>query len=49
MDASPQAIAYFLKRMETDDYFLVDHCTKTENAEFTFTWSPDELFRMEME
>lgn len=49
VDASPQEIAYLLKRMETDDHFLVDHCTKTENAEFTFIWSPEELFGMEME
>ena len=49
VDASPQEIAYFLKRMETDDHFLTDHCTKMENAEFSFTWSPEELFGMEME
>ena len=48
-DASPQEVAYFLKRIETDERFLADHCTKNESTDFTFVWSPEELFGMEME
>ena len=49
VDASPQEVAYFLNRIETDERFLTDHCTNIENADFTFVWSPEELFGMEME
>lgn len=49
VDASPQEVAYFLNRIETEERFLTDHCTNIENADFTFVWSPEELFGMEME
>lgn len=47
--ATPEEIAYFMKRIEADDQFLSNHCDNIESADFTIQWSPEELFGMEME
>lgn len=46
--ATPEEIAYFMNRIEMDADFLSDRCDNIEDVEFTFLWSPDELFEMEM-
>ena len=46
--ATPEEVAYFTKRLEADEYFLRDHCDCIEDVDFSFQWSPDELFGMEM-
>ncbi len=45
--ASPAEVAYFMKRMERDPAFLSEHCDNIEDADFSFIWSPDELYGME--
>lgn len=46
--ATPEEVAYFTRRAaETDDFFY-DHCTDAGHSDFSFTWSPQELFGMEM-
>ena len=45
--ATPEEVAYFMKRIEMDDTFL-SRCDNIEDVEFTFGWSPDELFGMKM-
>ena len=47
-DASPEEVAYFIKRMERDDKFLSGHCDNIESFDFTFEWSPEQTFDMEM-
>ena len=47
--ATPEEIAYFMMRMEMQEDFLSDHCDNIEDVDFTFSWSPDELFGMEMQ
>ena len=47
--ATPEEIAYFMKRMEQNENFLSDYCDNIEDADFSFVWSPDELFNMEIE
>ena len=46
--ATPEEVAYFYKRMEDNQDFLTSRCQNIEKADFDFIWSPDELFRMEM-
>ena len=46
--ATPEEIAYFMNRIEMDADFLTGHCDNIEDVDFTFSWSPDELFEMEM-
>ena len=46
--ASPEEVAYLTIRRDNDPRFLADHCTSIENVEFSFSWSPAELFGMEM-
>lgn len=46
--ATPEEVAYFMRRMEMQSNFLTSRCRKMENADFTFTWSPEELFHMEV-
>lgn len=48
-NATPEEIAYFMKRMEMDDSFLADHCDNIEDVDFSIQWSPDELYGMEMD
>ncbi|MCZ9313484.1 MAG: hypothetical protein O0V67_08895 [Methanocorpusculum sp.] len=45
--ASPPEEPYFMKRMERDPAFLSEHCDNIEDADFSFIWSPDELYGME--
>lgn len=46
--ATPEEIAYFMKRIEMQEDFLSDRCDNIESVDFTFSWSPEELFGMEM-
>lgn len=46
--ATPEEVAYFMKRMEMDADFLHDRCDCIEDVDFTFQWSPEELFELEM-
>lgn len=46
--ATPEEVAYFMKRMEMDENFLRDSCDCIEDVDFSFQWSPAELFGMEM-
>lgn len=46
--ATPEEVAYFMMRMEMQADFLQDRCDNIEDVDFTFTWSPQELFRTEM-
>jgi len=46
--ATPEEVAYFMKRMDMDADFLHDHCDCIEDVDFTFQWSPEELFELEM-
>lgn len=46
--ATPEEVAYFMMRMERNPDFLQDSCTKGESSDFDFTWSPEELFGMEL-
>lgn len=46
--ASPEEVAYFMKRMERDDKFLSEHCDNIESVDFTFDWSPEQEFGMEI-
>ena len=45
--ASIEEIAYLTLRMNADDRFLTDHCDNIESVDFTFIYSPDELFGMD--
>lgn len=47
--AAPEEIAYFTMRLNADEEFLQDHCDNIEDADFSFIWSPEELFGTEME
>ena len=47
-NASPEEIAYFMARMDKDSEFLSKSCDNIEDVDFSFIWSPDELFEMEM-
>ena len=43
--ATPEEVAYFMKRIEMDDTFL-SRCDNIESVDFTINWSPVELFNM---
>ena len=45
--ATPEEVAYFMKRIEMDDTFL-SRCDNIESVDFTINWSPEELFNMEV-
>ena len=45
--ATPEEVAYFMERMETDDTFL-SRCDNIEDVDFNFQWSPEEIFDMEV-
>lgn len=47
--ASYSDILWFSSRLKSDRSFLTDYCDNIEDVNFRFTWSPEELFRMEME
>lgn len=44
--ATPEEVAYFMKRQEMDPNFIQDRCTQIGTSEFQFNWSPEELFGM---
>ena len=46
--ASPEEVAYFMKRIEMDETFL-SRCDNIESVDFTINWSPEELFNMEVQ
>ena len=45
--ATPEEVAYFMMRMNQDETFL-SRCDNIESVDFTISWSPDELFDMEV-
>ena len=45
--ATPEEIAYFMKRIDMNPDFLNSRCDNIEDVDFGFNWSPDELFGME--
>lgn len=45
--ATPEEVAYLMKRIEMDDTFL-SRCDNIEDVDFNFQWSPEELFDMEV-
>lgn len=47
-DATPEEVAYFMKRIESRTDFIESRCKKAENAEFQFTKSDEHQFGMEM-
>lgn len=46
--ATPEEVAYFYMRKDDNPDFLNDRCQNIEKVDFDFNWSPDELFRLEM-
>lgn len=42
--ATPEEIAYFMKRIEMDKNFISSRCQNIDKVDFDFTWSPNELF-----
>lgn len=47
--ATPEEVAYFKIRADTDEEFLHDHCDNIEDADFTIHWSPEELYSVDLE
>ena len=47
INASIDEVAYLTLRMNADDRFLTGHCDNIESVDFTFIYSPDELFGMD--
>ena len=45
--ASIEEVAYFHLRMQNDENFLSGHCDNIESVDFTYNYSPDELFGMD--
>ena len=45
--ATPEEIAYFMKRIDMNPDFLSNRCTNIESVDFNFNWDPVELFGME--
>lgn len=48
-EASYSDILWFSSRLKSGNSFLTDYCESIEEVNFRFTWSPDELFGMEIE
>ena len=46
--ATLEEVAYFYKRIEMREDFLSARCDNIEDVDFTFRWSPEELFGMKM-
>lgn len=46
MRASPEEIDDLMQRMKDDSGFLNRCCSNLESVNFTFIWSPEELFDM---
>lgn len=47
--ATSEEIAYFMKRIDMKPDFLASRCDNIEDSDFTVSWSPDELFNMEVQ
>ncbi len=47
--ASYSDTLWFSSRIKSGSSFLTDYCENIEEVNFSFTWSPEELFGMEME
>lgn len=47
--ASYSDTLWFSSRLKSGSSFLTDYCEAIEDVNFSFTWSPEELFGMEME
>ena len=47
--ATPEEIAYFMKRIEMQSDFLNRSCDCIENSDFAFSWTPNENFEIDME
>ena len=45
--ATPEEVAYFMKRIDMNPDFLSNRCTNIEDVDFEFNWDPEELFGME--
>lgn len=48
-EASYSDVLWFSSHLKSGRSFLTDYCDNIEDVNFRFTWSPEELFRMEME
>ena len=46
--ATLEELAHFYLRIEMREDFLSARCDNIEDVDFTFGWSPDELFGMKM-
>lgn len=46
--ATPEEVAYMYERIENNPNFLNDRCQNIDKVDFSFIWSPDELFNMEV-
>ena len=46
--AAPEDIAYIMKRSELDEDYISKTSDNIEDVDFSFVWSPDELYGMEM-
>ena len=46
--AAPEDIAYIMKRSEVDEDYISKTSDNIEDVDFSFVWSPDELYGMEM-
>lgn len=46
--ATPEEVAYMCKRCEDNPNFLTNRCQNIDKVDFSFTWSPEELFNMEV-
>lgn len=47
--ATLEELAYFNMRIKMREDFLSARCDNIEDVDFSFTWSPDELYGMEIE
>lgn len=47
--ATPEEVAYFTKRAETDAQFMHGYCDNIEGVDFSIHWSPDVLFGVDMD
>ena len=48
-EASYSDIQQFSSRLKSGSSFLTDYCDNIEEVNFSFTWSPEDLFGMEMD
>ena len=46
--ATPEEIAYIMKRIDMNVNFLSSRCDNIESVDFSINWSPEELFNMEV-